>query len=497
MTSLRAQNLAFAYTDAVELFRDGSFHLDVGWTGLVGENGAGKSTLLRLLLGELKPSDGSLKLEPDGAPVHFCAQSVEVLTPSIRALADGTSPLAHKLWGQLGLDPGALERWSTLSPGERKRWQIGAALAEEPEVLLLDEPTNHLDAEGRELLLGALKRFRGLGVVVSHDRALLDSLTTHTLRLHHGELKLWPGSYSQAHELWEADAQEHQESYQQVKENARKSEQKLNQLRREREAATLARSTGRRMKNKDDHEARSMGAKQSAEWGEKNVGRKVEKARRQAERASAAVGEFEMEKELGRSIFVDYERSPNPWLFSLEADELKAGETPILGKIHLDLGRDDRVWLRGENGAGKTTLLRALLARPRIPAERILFVPQDLSAEQEDEVLEQVRALSSEVKGRVLSLVAALGVDPDRLLASERPSPGEARKLLIARGLAQHAWAVVLDEPTNHLDLPSIERLEEALRAYPGALLLVTHDEALAKACTKTTWRLAKGTLER
>ena len=97
----------------------------------------------------------------------------------------------------------------------------------------------------------------------------------------------------------------------------------------------------------------------------------------------------------------------------------------------------------------------------------------------------------------MLSLVAALGVDPDRLLASEQPSPGETRKLLIARGLGQHAWALVLDEPTNHLDLPSIERLEAALRDYPGALLLVTHDTHFARRCTTERWLVSGGTLTR
>ena len=85
-----------------------------------------------------------------------------------------------------GWIPTALERWSTLSPGERKRWQIGAALAREPDVLLLDEPTNHLDAEAREWLVSALRRFRGVGVLVSHDRELLEALTTSTLRVHAG-----------------------------------------------------------------------------------------------------------------------------------------------------------------------------------------------------------------------------------------------------------------------------------------------------------------------
>jgi ATPase subunit of ABC transporter with duplicated ATPase domains len=93
----------------------------------------------------------------------------------------------------------------------------------------------------------------------------------------------------------------------------------------------------------------------------------------------------------------------------------------------------------------------------------------------------------------VLQLLAALGVAPARLLASRRPSPGEARKLQLALGLGLEAWVLVLDEPTNHLDLPSIERLEAALAAWPGALLLVSHDEAFADRLTGAAWHVASG----
>ncbi|MCI0670066.1 MAG: ATP-binding cassette domain-containing protein, partial [Myxococcaceae bacterium] len=157
---------------------------------------------------------------------------------------------------------------------------------------------------------------------------------------------------------------------------------------------------------------------------------------------------------------------------------------------------EDRIRITGPNGAGKTTLVRALLAEAHIPPERVLFLPQDLTADEAARTLEEVRGLPPAERGRVLSLVAALGVDPDRLLASARPSPGEARKLHMALGLGRHAWALVLDEPTNHLDLPSIERLEEALVAYPGALVVVTHDAHFANRCTSTRWHLEGGQVQ-
>ena len=186
MPSIRLEGVTFAHHDAFPVLDGVSAVLPDGWTGLVGENGAGKSTLLRLVAGELRPQQGRIRLEPDGAEVVLCAQDVEAPGEDVASLARRDDGPAWRLRGELALDPADLERWSSLSPGERRRWQIAGALAREPRVLLLDEPTNHLDAAGRALVLSALERFRGAGVLVSHDRAVLEALTSRTARLHPG-----------------------------------------------------------------------------------------------------------------------------------------------------------------------------------------------------------------------------------------------------------------------------------------------------------------------
>ncbi|MGZ6162373.1 MAG: ATP-binding cassette domain-containing protein, partial [Myxococcaceae bacterium] len=199
--------------------------------------------------------------------------------------------------------------------------------------------------------------------------------------------------------------------------------------------------------------------------------------------------------ELGRSVFLGYSPAPRPVVLALDAAELLAGPRVLARDVHLVLRREDRVRLAGPNGAGKTTLLTRLLEANPARSEQVFFLGQEVAPGEGRSILDRVRSLPSEALGRTLSLVAALGSDPDRLLASAAPSPGEVRKLLLAAGLARQPWAAVLDEPTNHLDLPTVERLGAALSAYPGAVLLVTHDDALAEACTSTIWHLSGGSV--
>jgi ATPase subunit of ABC transporter with duplicated ATPase domains len=228
MSSVRIERLSFAHSGSLPLLSDVSAHLPAGFTGLVGENGSGKSTLLRLVAGDLEPSGGRVRLEPPGARVVLCSQRVDGdPAPEVRALGSRGDGDARALRDVLRLDPAALARWPTLSPGERKRWQVGAALASDADVLLLDEPTNHADGEARAWIAAALARFRGVGIVVSHDRALLDAVTTRTLRLHRGALSLHDRSYGPARAAWEAEAARAWERRAEAQRQVRKAEKRL------------------------------------------------------------------------------------------------------------------------------------------------------------------------------------------------------------------------------------------------------------------------------
>ncbi len=495
---VRFDHLDFSYVDSVPIITGASFQLASGWTGVVGANGAGKSTLLKLVAGDLEPSSGAIFFGPLSARVELCPQTVEQPTPAISEFAAAVDGVSRRIQGELALDAGDLARWPTLSPGERKRWQAGAALAAEPAVLMLDEPTDHLDREARELLTAGLMRYRGIGIIVSHDRALLDDLTAHTLRVNQATARLWRGGYSVAKASWEAEARERHEKYERLRHQRATLARRLADKRRIATAAEANASTGagKRMKGPRDHDATSMLAKGKARMASERISRDAGLLRASVDRVDERLGEFSFRKEKGTSIFVDYVPAPVAKVLTIDERVVCAGDEPILHDVHLAVKRESRIFVAGPNGAGKTTLLAALLRGAHVPAERLLHLPQELTASDGIAMLDALRALSADARGRVLSVVAALGVHPDRLLESHQPSPGEARKLALAWGLGRQVWALLLDEPTNHLDIPAIERLERALIEYPGALVIVTHDDALVRRCTNERWRVGNGRVE-
>ena len=189
-------NVTFRYESAAEpLFRNLNVAFPRGFTGVVGANGAGKTTLLQIATGRLQPESGSIEMPGEAI---YCAQRTDDPPARLDELLDDNDGETWALRGRLGIEFDFLDRWQTLSHGERKRAQIATALWQRPDILAIDEPTNHIDRDARDQLLEALRHFRGTGLIVSHDRDLLDELCSQCLWVEPPNARVFTGGFSKA-----------------------------------------------------------------------------------------------------------------------------------------------------------------------------------------------------------------------------------------------------------------------------------------------------------
>jgi len=171
---LKFNSVTFGYENSInDIFSDVSFQLTNGWTGLIGANGSGKTTLLKLASGLIKCGSGSIEFPLN---VYYNEQRTDEPPNNFEELLQSYDNRSLRLINELDIKPDWLNRWGTLSHGERKRAQIACALVSNPELLAIDEPTNHLDEKAKEMIYNSLKSFRGIGLIVSHDRDLLENL---------------------------------------------------------------------------------------------------------------------------------------------------------------------------------------------------------------------------------------------------------------------------------------------------------------------------------
>jgi ATPase subunit of ABC transporter with duplicated ATPase domains len=179
---LSFNSVEFSYPSSIQaVLMNVNFELSPGWTGITGENGAGKTTLLMLAAGLLSPDAGSVRRPAD---VFYCPQRTDEVSDDWEDTFFAAD--AGRLLDRLEIEADWPYRWETLSHGERKRFQLAVALRQNPGLLAVDEPTNHLDAEAAALVRDALADYRGIGLLVSHDRALLDRLCGNCLFLREG-----------------------------------------------------------------------------------------------------------------------------------------------------------------------------------------------------------------------------------------------------------------------------------------------------------------------
>lgn len=489
---LNDAKLAFGHVD---LLANTNFSLEPGErVGLIGRNGTGKSSLLKILAGLEKLDDGTLQYqqglrmayvaqEPVFDPEETVFQAVSEGVAVVKALREEYEELSvaewnddshhrldqiqsqleamsgwnweqrvHETLNRLHLDPDI--KIGSLSGGNRKRVALAQALVAVPDVLFLDEPTNHLDLDSITWLEELLKAFKGSVVLITHDRAFLDAVSTQIVELDRGILRTYPGNFT---------------AYELLKEQELASEALANA----RADKLLAQEEIWIRKGVEARRTRSVS----------RIAR-LEKLREMRAERRNAMGQIKLSVASGNrsgKIVADLENVS------------KAYDRPIVKDFTATILRGDKVGLLGPNGAGKTTLLKLILGVISPDAGTATMGSQidvayfdqmreglDLNATLEDYISPGSEWI--EINGNRKHVKSYLN---DFLFAPERAaspvstlSGGERNRLLLARLFARPANVLVLDEPTNDLDIDTLELLEQLLQDYKGTVFLVSHDRA-------------------
>ncbi len=499
---LKIQDISYS-VEGRPLLQNASATIPAGHkVGLVGHNGSGKTTLFRLIRGELSLEGGEIRL-PSRARIGGVAQEVPSSETSLidTVLAADTERTQLLAEAETATDPtriadvqnrlADIDAWSAearasailkglgfttaeqampcsaFSGGWRMRVALAAVLFSAPDLLLLDEPTNYLDLEGALWLETYLMRYPHTVLIISHDRGLLNRAVGAILHLENRKLTLYQGNYD-----------------------------------------TFARTRAQQR-------AVAAAEAKKQELRRAHLQSYVDRFRYKASKAKQAQSRIKMLEKMAPITAPDEARKhiftfPNPEELSppiihLEDVSVGYGGKPVLRQLDLRIDQDDRIALLGRNGEGKSTL--AKLLSDRLPAMggritranklQVGYFAQHQTDELEvDETPLQhlQRVLPDQPPSRLRARLAGFGLGPDQAETEVgRLSGGQKSRLSLLLATLDAPHLLILDEPTNHLDIESREALVEALTAYSGAVILVSHDMHLLSLVADRLWLVKAG----
>ncbi len=468
------------------LLEDASVAINAGHrVGLVGRNGTGKTTLLKLITGALSPSEGeidlpkrwSIGITSQEAP-HGPKSLIQTVMSADRELVDlfaeaetATDPdriaaihtrLADKdahtaearaavILAGLGFDEAAQQKpCNDFSGGWRMRVALAGLLFTQPDLLLLDEPTNHLDLEATIWLEDYLKNYPGTILLVSHDRDLLNRSVDEILHLENSKMTLYKGGYDRFEETRRMRLEQNEK--QRAKQSAKRAEME----------GFIARFRAKASKAKQAQSRIKM----------------LEKMQPIAEH-------FE---EGSISLMFPEPEQLSPPLINMDRVAIGYNGKPVLSNLSLRIDTDDRIALLGANGNGKSTLVKLLAGRlealsgdfSKSGKLRVGYFAQHQTDELDmnaTPVLEMQRRRPQDSETALRSHLGRFGFGQQKAVTKiSSLSGGEKARLLFALMTVAKPHVLLLDEPTNHLDMDSRQALAEAINAFEGAVVLISHD---------------------
>ncbi len=488
MSLICVSDLSFTYEGSYEpIFENVSFQIDTDWKlGVTGRNGRGKTTFLHLLKGDYE-YNGSIttNVDFDYFPFPILNQEIDTLEIILERMPEIEFWRLKKELGKLHVKEDVLYRsFDTLSYGEQTKVLLGALFVSENKFLLIDEPTNHLDLEGRKLLGEYLNQKKGF-LLVSHDRAFLDSCVDHMLCINRTNIQVQKGNFSTWYEN-----KERQDSFELAEQERLKKE-----IGRLKEASRQARGWG------DQVESTKIG-KKSLNY-ERNRDYVGEKSRRMQQRRKNLERRQEQAIEEKRGLLKNLETAETlrlePISYHKEtlvsARELVPGygNKMVCSPVSFEVRQGSRILLQGENGCGKSSILKLILEQAGIKEDSQIRMIEGSLEIGSGLKISYISQTTAHLKGSLKEYAKMWQVEESLLKALLRKldfsreqfdknleyySEGQKKKVLIARSLCEKAHLYIWDEPLNYIDIYSRMQIEELIRIWSPTLLCVEHDRA-------------------